>query len=246
MRKLLYDIWILFIGLPVILVSTILTAIFTSIGSILIDRDVWGYLPGRLWGKTVCRGCLLPVTIKGRERLKEGVSYVFVANHQSAFDIWIIYGYIGRNFKWMMKQAIRYIPLVGKACEDAGQVYVDRSSPAKIQETMDKARGILKGGMSLMVFCEGTRSDDGRLQPFKKGAFQLADELGMQIVPISINGAYDVLPKGGRWIHYHPLSMTLHEPISPIGKGPKNVRHMMLEAREAIISGLEEKYRPLD
>ena len=95
----LYYIWQLLIAAPIILLSSILTALFVTIGCTLGNGHFWGYWPAHWWGKVIIRVLLLPVKIEGREHLQPGQSYVFVANHQGAFDIFLIYGYLGRNFK---------------------------------------------------------------------------------------------------------------------------------------------------
>ena len=91
----------------------------------------------------------------------KGQSYVFVANHQGAFDIFLIYGFLSRNFKWMMKRQLRQMPFVGKACESAHHIFVDKRGASKIRETYDRARQTLQGGMSLVGVPEGhARSQD--------------------------------------------------------------------------------------
>ena len=153
----LYKIYQLCIALPILLVCTALTAIITILGSWIGDAHFWGYYPGKIWSIIFCRVLLIPVEVHGREHLDKKTSYVFVANHQGSFDIFLIYGFIGRNFKWMMKKSLRKIFLVGKACESARHIFVDKSGPKKIQETYNKAREILKEGTSLVVFPEGAR-----------------------------------------------------------------------------------------
>ena len=122
--KYLYRIYQLFIAAPVILVATIITAVTVTIGCMLGNGHFWGYYPGRWWGWVIIRVLLLPVKVEGRENLQSGQSYVFVSNHQGAFDIFLIYGFLQRNFKWMMKRQIRNIPLVGLACEASHQIFV--------------------------------------------------------------------------------------------------------------------------
>ena len=90
-----------------------------------------GLLSGKIWSQLICYILLIPVEVHGREKIHKRTSYVFVPNHQGAFDIFLIYGFLGRNFKWMMKKSLRKIPFVGKACESAGHIFVDRSSPKK-------------------------------------------------------------------------------------------------------------------
>ena len=122
---------------------------------------------------------------------------MFVPNHQGAFDIFLIYGFLGRNFKWMMKKSLRKIPFVGKACESAGHIFVDRSSPKKVLATMRQAESSLKDGVSLVVFPEGARTFTGHMGYFKRGAFQLADELQLEVVPVTIDGSFEILPRTG-------------------------------------------------
>ena len=140
--KILYNIYQICFALPILLVLTILTALVTIIGSLLGGAHIWGYYPGKIWSQLICYLLLIPVKINGREKLHKRTSYVFVPNHQGSFDIFLIYGFLGRNFKWMMKKSLRKIPFVGKACESAGHIFVDRSSPKKVLATM---RGIVSG-----------------------------------------------------------------------------------------------------
>ena len=118
--KVLYILYQLFIALPILLVLTILTAIVTIIGSWIGNPHFWGYYPGKIWSQLFCYVLLIPVKVVGHPEVLKKTSYVFVANHQGSFDIFLIYGFLGRNFKWMMKKSLRKMPFVGKACEAAG------------------------------------------------------------------------------------------------------------------------------
>ena len=245
--KYLYRIYQLFIALPLFIVACIMTSVTTITGCYLGNGHFWGYHPGRLWGRFVCTILLLPVKVEGRENLQPGQSYVFVANHQGAFDIFLIYGYLGRNFKWMMKKSLRKIPLVGTACEYARHIYVDKSGPSKIKATYERAREILREGVSLVVFPEGARSFTGHMATFRRGAFMLADELQLPVCPLTINGSFNVLPRqrDGRWITWHPLRLTIHQPIAPKGKGAEQIQEMMEESYEVVMSGLVPEYQGL-
>ena len=181
--------------------------------------------------------------MKRNPNVRKDTSYVFVANHQGAFDIFLIYGFLGHEFKWLMKQGLRKMPLIGKASESAGHIFVDKSGPRKILATIMHARKVLTGGMSLVIFAEGSRSFTGHMGHFKRGAFQLADQLQLPIVPITLNGPFDVLPRTAKWPKWHPLTMTIHDPIYPECKGEENVNRMMEESHRIIMSGLPEKYQ---
>ncbi len=233
--KILYRTYQLCIAAPLLLILTAITAIVTTIGCTLGNAHYWGYVPGCLWSRAFCRLLFLPVSVTGRENTAERRSYVFVANHQGAFDIFMVYGFLGRNFKWMMKQSLRNIPLVGKACESAGFIFVDKRSPKSIQHTYENARRVLTGGTSLVVFPEGARSFTGHMGVFRKGAFQLAEELKLPVVPVTIDGSFQALPrtKGIGFVHRHRLTMTIHKPIDTHEKG---MREVMAEAYSTIMS----------
>lgn len=241
--KFLYYIYQICIAVPLFLVLTILTALVTIIGSLLGGAHIWGYYPGKIWSQLTCYLLLIPVHVVGREKLHKHTSYVFVPNHQGAFDIFLIYGFLGRNFKWMMKKSLRKIPFVGKACESAGHIFVERGNPKKMVAMMRKAEASLTDGVSLVVFPEGARTFTGHMGYFKRGAFQLADDLQLAVVPVTIDGSFEILPRTGKWIHRHRLTLTIHEPIPPKCKGPENVKATMTEAYAAVESALPEKYK---
>lgn len=243
--KYLYRLYQLFICLPLLLVATIITALVTIVGCHLGNGHFWGYYPGKCWGWLWIKLLLLPIKVEGREHLDPHQSYVFVANHQGAFDIFLIYGFLGRNFKWMMKKGLRRIPLVGTACAAAHHIFVDRSGPSKIKATYDNARNILKEGMSVVVFPEGARSFSGHMGVFFRGAFMLADELQLPVVPITINGSFDVKPRTRDffWVFWHPLKLTIHQPIPPVGQGAENIKQQMQQSYDAVMSGLVPAYQ---
>ena len=224
--KILYYIYQICIALPILLVLTILTAIVTIVGSLVGGAHFWGYYPGKIWSQLICLFLLIPVKIRGREKLHGKTSYIFVPNHQ-----------------WMMKKSLRKLPFVGKACESAGHIFVDHSGPKKVLETIQQAKASLKDGVSLVVFPEGARTFTGHMGYFKKGAFQLADDLQLAVVPVTIDGSFEILPRTGKWIHRHRMILTIHDPIPPKGKGMENIKATMAEAYTAVESALPEKYK---
>lgn len=243
--KYLYYCYQLVIVLPLFAVASVITSAATIIGCVVGNGHVWGYYPGKWWSRLVVSLLLLPVRVEGRQHLQRGQSYVFVSNHQGAFDIFLIYGYLNRNFKWMMKRSLRKVPFVGIACEYAHHIFVDKRGPSKIRETYDRARATLREGMSLVVFPEGARTFTGHMGVFRRGAFMLADELQLPVVPLTINGSFDVLPRmrDGRFVSWHRLSLTIHEPIWPTGKGIENEKQTMAKAYQAIMDGLVPEYQ---
>jgi len=238
-----YRLYQLFIALPLILCTTALTAIVTIIGCTFGKAKTWGYYPAMVWSRLMCWVMLLPVKVEGRELLDKRQSYVFVANHQGPYDIFIIYGFLGRSFRWMMKKSLRNVPLIGKACESAGHIMVDKSGPKAIHKTYEQAGQVLKHGVSLVVFPEGSRTFTGHMAKFRRGAFQLADELGLPVVPMTIDGSFDVLPrqKGINFVTWHKLRLVIHAPIMP----ETGARGKEQGASEAVQRTLEQSYETI-
>lgn len=243
--KYIYRLYQIFIAFPIALLLTIITSVVTSIGCIMGNGHFWGYWPAHLWAAAMLKVMLIPVKVEGRERLKKNQSYVFVSNHQGSFDIFLIFGHLGRNFKWMMKHQLRKVPFVGYACEKSHHIFVDRRTPGKVKETYKRARHTLKDGMSLVVFPEGSRSFTGHMGIFRRGAFMLADELQLPVVPLTINGSFDVLPRYDKWfwIKRHTLTLTIHEPIYPKSQGHENISRIMKNSYEEIMSSIDKKYQ---
>lgn len=241
----LYRIYQILICLPLAILATLATTIVTTIGCTIGSDKYWGYHPGKWWSIVFIRMFLLPVKVEGIEHLDKKQSYVFCCNHQGAFDIFLVYGFLGRNFKWVMKESLRKMPFVGMACEAAGFIFVNNKSTSKTKHMYEKARATLQGGMSLMVFPEGRRTETGKMGPYKRGAFMLADELQLPVVPLTINGAFNVMPrqKDFHWVTWHPLKLTIHKPIFPKSQGTDNLQYLSEESYKATYSALDEEYK---
>ena len=238
MKLALYYIYLFLIAIPLLLTITILAAGITIIGSALSGGRFFGYWPGSIWGRLFCIISLVRVKVYGRENISRGQSYVFVANHQGAYDIFSIYGYLGHNFRWMMKKSLERIPLVGYSCKVSGHIFVDNSSPSAVKATMEAAERRLAGGMSVVVFPEGSRTLDGRMHAFRRGAFSLAVEFGLPVVPITIDGAYTILRRGSFLPRPGRITLTIHKPIEAPEGGRHELADLMDKSYKAIASAL--------
>lgn len=243
--KYLYRLYQLLIAAPIMIVFTLLISLIIAAGCFFGHGYYFGYYPGVWWGRMFIYMFLLPVEVEGRENLDPEKSYVFVANHQGAFDIFLIYACLGVNFRWAMKRELRTIPFVGYAAEKAQNLFVDKRGPRRIKETYDKARDMLKRGMSLAFFPEGSRSFTGHMGVFRRGAFLLADELQKPVVPLTINGSFDVMPRmrDMHFVTWHKLKLTIHRPIYPESKGEENVARLKKESYEVIMNALAPEYQ---
>lgn len=233
----LYYIYFFLIAVPVLFSLTVLTCIVILIGTAIGNGSWWGYYPAMVWAKVFCILSLVKVSVRGRENIDKRTSYVFVANHQGAYDIFSVYGYLGHNFKWMMKKSLRKIMLVGYTCQKCGHIFVDRSSPTAIRRTIETAEKRLRDGMSLVVFPEGARTFTGKMGPFKKGAYQLALEFRLPLVPVTIDGSFDIMPRTRYVPRPGRIVLTIHKPIAP--PADEAARTEVIEqTRQAIESSL--------
>lgn len=245
MIRLLYRIYqfvfVLPIGLTITAVCSLLIAVFATLGFASFAATWFG----GFWAWSIIRLCLLPVRVEGREHIQPGQSYVFMANHQGAFDIFLVYGFLHHEFKWMMKKSLFDIPFVGMACRKAGFIAVDKSSRRAIAQTMIDARNVLQGGASMCMFPEGARTFTGHMGIFRRGGFQLADTLQLPIVPMTIDGSFDILPrqKGFTFVKRHPLRLVIHKPLYPESKGAENIKRMMDESYATIMAALPERHQ---
>lgn len=236
----LYRIYQIFIAIPLLVVVTTLTALLTALGSMAGFGRTMGYWPGHIWARIFCWLTFVRVKVSGSNNIAKNTSYVFVANHQGAYDIFAIYGYLGHNFRWMMKKGLESLPLIGWACRLSGHIYVDNSSPSAVRHTMQDAEQRLSGGMSVVVFPEGARTKDGKMHPFRRGAYQLAMEFGLPVVPITIDGAYKVMPRSASLPRPGTIRLTIHKPIHAPEGGRHELSTLMEESYAAIKSALPQ------
>lgn len=238
MINIIYKIYSFCIALPLFLVATILTATIVSIAALFGDYRYTCYYVPMWWSRITCAVFLLPVKVEGREHLDPNQSYVFLANHQGYFDIFLTYGYLGHNFKWMMKEYIKKFPFAGWACMACRQIFVG-DSLSSISSAVNLARATLQGGISMVIFPEGTRSYDGKMIAFKRGAFMLANEIGLPIVPLTINGSFDIFNRKAKSVTWGRLTLTIHEPITQEQRAGKPTKVFMEEVHDIIESRVE-------
>jgi len=202
-----------FIAFPVLLVITILVAILTIILSPLLSNSKLSYYPARFWGRIFCLLTFVRVKITGLENFDPKQSYVIALNHQSIFDIFVVYGWLPVIFKWVMKAELRKIPLVGQACAAAGHIFMDRSNPVAAKHSLENAEKQLKNGVSVVIFPEGTRTYTGEMGQFKRGAFRIATDLSLPIVPVTLKGSYERLHRNTLKLNPGLIEIIVHNPI---------------------------------
>ncbi len=234
----IYKLYSLLIATPLFIIYTFFIAVLVIVSSIFrCDALAHNYIP-RFWGKGAFVLYLLPVKVEGIEKLDKKQSYIFLANHQGYFDILLMYGFLNHGFKWMMKDYLKKMPLVGVACMFSKQIFVG-DSLASIEKAVKDARKTLRDGMSMSIFPEGTRTYDGKMIPFKRGAFMLANEIGLPIVPITINGSFRAFSRKAKSVTRTQVSLIIHDPITTEQRQGKNTKAIMAEVYDVIEGSLE-------
>jgi 1-acyl-sn-glycerol-3-phosphate acyltransferase len=168
---------------------------------------------------------------------KERGAYMVVANHQSFLDIFVLSN-IPHEMKWVAKRSLFKIPWVGWCFYMSGDIPVDRGEAASAVAVLARARRYLENGMSVMMFPEGTRGRDGRMLPFKAGAFKLAIDAGVPVLPIAITGTAQGMPKGSPWVRPSRIHVQLLEPVPVTGLGEGDVTRLRDEVRSRIEGAL--------
>jgi len=238
----IYNVYTYLIATPLFLINSIVNGSLLALFGMMGDRKYFTYWIPRFWAWFTCFIYLIPVTVKGKEYLDKNQTYLFLPNHQGYFDIFLVYAYLGHNFKWMMKDYLRNIPFIGYGCAKSGHVYVGESRQSITHAILESKKNLEKG-ISMAIFPEGTRTYDGKLGEFKRGAFVLASQLERPIVPITINGSFEVFNRDATMVSYHPLELIIHEPISVETQKERGTKQIMQDVYDVIYEDLQPQYK---
>jgi len=195
---------------------------------------------GGMWGRGLFRVVPARLQILGAENLDQGASYIVVANHLSLIDIPILYGWLKLDLKWVMKKELRKMPFIGPACALMGHIFLDRSDREAALGTLREVKSSLLPGTSILFFPEGTRSRDGRLRGFKMGAFLMAHDLDLPVLPVTIRNADKILTPDGMDLHPGSAQMIIHPPIDVDQVRASSPEDLRDRARDIIASELDQ------
>jgi len=192
---------------------------------------------GRDWARMILSAAGTPVTVEGSEHLSPTEPQIVAANHASFFDILAILGYLAVPVKFVAKKELFRIPLWGPALRASGHVRLDRARAREAMEVYAKAaKQVVEQKLTMLVFPEGTRTRTGDLLPFKKGAFVLAIEAGVPIVPAYVANTFGIQPKGSVWVHPRPIRICLASPIDPTGLAAGDREALAERVRDAVLA----------
>ncbi|MGH1366297.1 MAG: lysophospholipid acyltransferase family protein [Calditrichia bacterium] len=189
----------------------------------------------QLW----CAG--IKVNVKGQENLQDDQSYMIVCNHQSHSDIPVMLAHMPMRMTIIAKQELFKIPFFGPGIRALGILPIDRKNREKAFRTLKEAAKVIhERNISVLAFPEGTRTDDGKMQPFKKGPFMLAVDAEIPILPVTIDGTFAIFPKGSYTFKPGNVTLTIHPPISVEGYSRANRDQLMAIVHETMSRGLYE------
>ena len=218
----------------------VLITLLASSGMVLVfavNHSERVYFPlVRSYFRLLLAGCGIRVEVQGAERINPSQNYVFVANHGSLFDIPAVVAGIPSNVRLIYKKELERIPFIGWAMY-MGRTYIaiNRGQKQEAMRSMEEAARTIARGASVLVFGEGTRTTDGKLQPFKRGPFRLAVQAGIPVIPLTIKGSFRILPKGSLRPHPGTITLVVDNPIIPPGANGKDAElHLRDQVRETI------------
>jgi 1-acyl-sn-glycerol-3-phosphate acyltransferase len=199
----------------------------------LVDRRL------QAWSGAIVARAHIDLSVRGRELMPDGESFVIMSNHQSLYDVPVIYRALGRRIRMVAKQELFRVPIWGRAMRGAGFIALDRKSRQRSRQTLLEAAQVLHGGTSIWIAPEGTRSKTGELGPFRKGGFHLALQSGARILPLSVLGTRAVLPaKGAHITDGCSVQVVIHQPVDPAQFGETGRDELIQVVRRAIAGPL--------
>lgn len=234
-----YAPWRWLIAIPGLLLATLVFGMLCLLLlTVLPPRQVNTRVP--VWWARTCLW-LVPVRVRvtGLEHVEPGQSYVVVANHLSHIDIPALYACLGIDLRWVMKAELRDVPVIGISSHGLGHVFVNRDNRQEAVRALTEARGRLAAdGASLIFFPEGTRSRDGLLHAFKKGAFMMAKDMNLPLLPVTLRGTDAVLPPQSLALLPGQVEIIIHRPVAASRVTSETADALLAETYTVIASAL--------
>ncbi|MBI5252147.1 MAG: 1-acyl-sn-glycerol-3-phosphate acyltransferase [Desulfomonile tiedjei] len=233
----------LFAGAGTVL-TTVVLAPLIMLRSMFPRSAYATYRMGRMWNWAVAKFMGLTFSISGAEKIVPGSSYIIAPNHQSFADILALFVNLPTPFRWVIKKELLKIPLFGKALGATGAICLDRSDKERSVKSLQEGTNKLGEGWSVLIYPEGTRTPDGLLHAFKKGAFMMAVQTGVSILPVTCNGAFKVMPKNTLLFRPGHITLSIGDPILTKGLTESSVPQLMERTWQAINKHLNPAYDP--
>ena len=246
----LYPLWQWLVLIPIAVIFTILAAPVAIVMCLLGYKRAANMHIAANWARLIAVLTPLRITVEGLEHVQPGQAYVVVSNHQSQYDIPLIYGYSGLDLRWVMKAEIGFIPFVAQGCRALGHIFIDRGNPDQARAAINSAVADLPEGTGILFFAEGTRSRTGELMRFRKGAFRVAVDRQLPVLPMTVIGTRDRMASDSIRISPGPVRLVIHPPLHPDKKishdkvdhevvDDEAVDRLLRRTRQAIASAMD-------
>ena len=219
------------------------TAVMASLSLLLSLRDPEGrkqHWCASTWSRMIVRTVGTRVRVRGAENIRAGESYVFLSTHQSYMDIPVMLGYLPAQLRIAAKREVFQIPFLGWHMRRGGHISINRGSTNEAVSALRRAAREIHPGLSVFLFPEGTRTRDGSLQPFKKGGFRVALQTGLPVVPVTIIGTRQVLPRDSFVFRPGPVLIHLDAPIPTAPLDDRDLPALMQRVRDAMTKHFRE------
>ena len=227
------------ISIPLVSLYTIVCgAISIVLGLFFRSGDPSHWL-ARLWSWLILTTCGVKVSLTGLENLDKNRNYIFAANHQSIYDIPILFAWLPFSFRILYKESLNRVPFMGWHLFLCGHISVDRSNPVRARQSLERAAKRIQQGTSVVVFPEGTRSANGSVGRFKQGSFLLAIKSGVPVVPITISESWRIMKRGQVTVHPGMVRVHVEKPIAVEGLDENGAIELARAVRETVLENYQ-------
>jgi len=238
----LYPLWQWLVLIPASAIATVVAALGAIVLSALGMQRRANLEVAARWARFIAHLTPMRVQIEGAEHIAPGQSYVVVSNHQSQYDIPLIYGFSGLDLRWVMKAEIGKLPFIAQGCRAIGHIFIDRGNPEQARATINSAVAKLPRGASVLFFPEGTRSRTGDLIKFRKGAFRVAVDRKLPVLPMTVVGTRGLLSPGSLRIRPGRVRLVIHPPMHAVdGSVDQAVTELSQRTRRVIATPLQRR-----
>lgn len=216
-------------------IATVIVFVPIMVVSFISPNSNAGFELSRWWAWVLLKAAGVGLQVRNQDKIHANRSYIIISNHQSHFDSLALVRTLGIPYRWVAKKELQGIPLFSQALRSLGTVFIDRSDKDTAIDSIHRGIERMPTGVSLIFFPEGTRSDDGTIQTFKKGGFITAFETGWPILPVTVNGSRQVLAKGSLVAHSGTIEVVVGDPIDTSNFAPDDITGLMETTRETIL-----------
>ena len=221
--------------------AVVVTAVLTAAAGLArLVRPAAVQALSRVWSRLLLRLFRVDVRTEGQEHVPRGPA-VYAANHSSSLDILVVLGHLNADVRIIYKKSLSFVPLLGWSIAVSGHIPIDRSNPFRAHRSLQRAAERIRGGTSVLVFPEGTRSPDGSVRHFKRGSFSLALDAGVPVVPVSLADVKTLVPRGLTSLKPGTITLRVHPAIAVSGRSKDDAEALAEETRRVVARGCERE-----